>query len=355
MQILSCSTSDHNPIKLDLWAHTNLGPIPFNFSPLWIKEPNFLQIFKESWSQPVNRSPFYVWEEKLRRVKSALKSWAKTLPTPAAERKKLQSQLDAHHLLSEEAYVSKEILDKEVQLQQQYHKACLAEEELWRIKSRCLWLKAEDRNSSFLHRQAQARKCFNSITEIKEETIKHKDFASIKRAAFLHFKNLYSEEVNATQNSCLLDGVLPSISTEMSHHLEAKVNMAEVKNALFAMDPDKASGPDGFPAIFLQTCWHIVEKDLYKMVQKSQAYQKIGGSTNSSFLALVPKEKGTNSFNRFRPISLCNIGYKLITKFIANKLKYILPKIIPENQGGFIHGRQLVDNFILVQEAILSS
>ena len=76
---------------------------------------------------------------------------------------------------------------------------------------------------------------------------------------------------------------------------------------------------------------------------------------NSTFLALIPKEKGANSFNRFRLISLCNIGYKLINKVITNRLKPILPKIIPESQGGFIQGRQIVVNFILVQEAIHSS
>ena len=75
------------------------------------------------------------------------------------------------------------------------------------------------------------------------------------------------------------------------------------------------------------------------MVIKSQAYQKIGGSMNTAFLALIPKEKGTNTFNRFRLISLCNISYKLITKVIANRLKLILPKLIPESQGGFIQGR----------------
>jgi len=121
------------------------------------------------------------------------------------------------------------------------------------------------------------------------------------------------------------------------------------------MDPDKAPGLDGFSARFLQIYWSIVEKDLYKMVLKPQVFQKIGGSTNSDFLALIPKEKGANSFNRFHPISLCNIGKKLITKVIANRLKLILPKIIPESQGGFIQGRQIVDNFILVQEAIHSS
>eukprot|EP00253_Pinus_taeda_P032235 PITA_32235 len=138
----------------------------------------------------------------------------------------------------------------------------------------------------------------------------------------------------------------------MNRSLEAEITKEEVKKALFDMDSDKAPGLDGFSARFLKVCWLIVEKDLFKMIQKSQNSQKIGGSTNSAFLALIPKEKGANNFSRFRLISLCNIGYKLITKIIANRLKPILPRIIPENQGGFIQGRQIMDNFTLVQEAI---
>ena len=91
------------------------------------------------------------------------------------------------------------------------------------------------------------------------------------------------------------------------------------------------------------------------MIWYSQNTNKLGGSTNSSFLALIPKEKGANSFNRFKPISLCNTSYKIITKIIATRLKRILPGIIPENQGGFIKGRKILDNIILVQEAIHSS
>ena len=91
------------------------------------------------------------------------------------------------------------------------------------------------------------------------------------------------------------------------------------------------------------------------MVLKSQACNKICGSTNSAFLALMPKEKGATSFDRFRPISLCNIGYKIITKVIANRLKDVLPRIIPKNQGGFIKGRYIADNIVLIQEANHSS
>lgn len=183
----------------------------------------------------------------------------------------------------------------------------------------------------------------------------HKEFPDIKKAAYLHFKKIFTEDREPLQHQELI-GIIPqAISPRMNTILEAKITKEEVKKALFDMDLDKAPGLDGFSAKFLQVCWPIVEKDLLKMVQKSQNSQKIGGSTNFAFLGLIPKEKGANNFNRFRPISLCNIGYKIITKVIANTLKPILPKIIPENQGGFIQGRQIVDNYTLVQEAIHSS
>ena len=178
-----------------------------------------------------------------------------------------------------------------------------------RLKSRSLWLKAGDRNSSFFHKQAQARKCINSISEIKDGTIIHKGNANIKKVASLHFKSLYSEDINLEQNSEMMERIPSLISAEMNHLLEAKVTKKEVKATLFSMNPDKAPGLDGFSAKFLQICWSIVEKDLYKMVLKSQACKKFRGSTNSAFLSFIPKEKGDNSFNGFHPILLCNIGY----------------------------------------------
>ena len=120
-------------------------------------------------------------------MKTTLKSWVKTLPNPANERKILQCSVEGHHQQAEIADITKEFLDKEAQLQQNFHKACLIEEEYWRLNSHSLWLKVGDRNSSFFHKQAQARKCTNAISEIKDGTITHKDNASIKKASSLHF------------------------------------------------------------------------------------------------------------------------------------------------------------------------
>ena len=82
---------------------------------------------------------------------------------------------------------------------------------------------------------------------------------------------------------------------------------------------------------------------------------KVGGNTNSTFLALIPKEVNPVSFDRFRPISLCNASYKILAKLLANRLKPLLGSLISPLQGGFVKGRHLIDNVIQVQEALHSN
>jgi len=82
---------------------------------------------------------------------------------------------------------------------------------------------------------------------------------------------------------------------------------------------------------------------------------KIGGNTTSTYLSLIPKESNPSSFHHFKLISLCNSFYKIISKVLANQLKPLLPNLISKNQGGFVPNRQIVDNIMLVQEAIHSN
>jgi len=91
------------------------------------------------------------------------------------------------------------------------------------------------------------------------------------------------------------------------------------------------------------------------MLNWIQQKGKIGGYTNVSHLAVIPKEKMSSSFARFRPISLCNSSYKILTKIITTRLKPLLPSLISKNQGGFLANRQISDSILLVQEAIHSS
>ena len=81
----------------------------------------------------------------------------------------------------------------------------------------------------------------------------------------------------------------------------------------------------------------------------------MGGNTNSTFLALIPKEVNPTSFDRLWPIYLCNASYKILAKLLANRLKPLLGALISPLRGGFVKGRHLIDNVIQVQEALHSS
>jgi exonuclease III len=355
-KILPHSVSDHKPILLELMQDRNLGPIPFRLSPAWIQYEGFHDLVAKVWNEKVYGSSFFVWEENLRKLKKVLKDWAKTQKIPTIKRQEAQKNLEDHQLEMEGKEITQESLAKEDHLQRTMHQACKEEEGYWQQKSRNLWLEAGDKNTNYFHKQAEARKQFKAVKEIHDQDQVITDFEGIKNASFETFKDLYTETQSTfpDTNTYPLSLVPSSIHEATNVNILAQVKMQEIKEALDQMNPDKASGPDGFTARFYQNCWEIIKSDLLKMVLKSQRCSKIGGGTNSSFLALIPKEKGVVSFGRFRPISLCNTGYKLITKIIANKLKKILPTIIPENQGGFIKGRKIVDNITLVQEALHS-
>ena len=111
---------------------------------------------------------------------------------------------------------------------------------------------------------------------------------------------------------------------------------------------DKAPGLDIFSFHFYRVCWTIIRKDLLRMIKAFQSKSKVGGCTNSTFLALIPKEVNPTTFDRFRPISLYNASYKIFSKLLANWLKPLLGKSISPLQGGFVKGRHILDNVIQV-------
>jgi hypothetical protein len=80
--ILLHSVSDHKPIMLEISSDKNLGPIPFRFSPAWIQIDGYQNLVTKIWNEQIKGSTFFVWEERLTRLKATLKSWAKTHTSP---------------------------------------------------------------------------------------------------------------------------------------------------------------------------------------------------------------------------------------------------------------------------------
>ena len=77
-------------------------------------------------------------------------------------------------------------------------------------------------------------------------------------------------------------------------------------------------------------------------------------SLNATFIALILKEEQPSKPEKFRPIALCNMIYKFISKVIANRLKPLMPLLISPEQTGYVEGRQILDGIILTHEIIHS-
>eukprot|EP00253_Pinus_taeda_P002562 PITA_02562 len=189
------------------------------------------------------------------------------------------------------------------------------EEEHWRIKSRSLWLKAGDRNTSFFHRQYRVRLSRNHISEIIiAEGHVCKGINKIKEAVESHYRSLYtaSNQGNEEETTDLLSNIPLLVSPEDNFALIQSITEEEIIKVIWSMDSDKAPGPDGFTIHFYKTCWDIIKVDLLKMIKGFMKKAKVGGGTNSTYLALIPKETNPKTFGIFRPISLCNASYKIL-------------------------------------------
>jgi hypothetical protein len=146
---------------------------------------------------------------------------------------------------------------------------------------------------------------------------------------------------------------IPQVVTlEMNALLTCEFTSEEVVMALKQMGPLKAPGPDGLPPLFYQKYWHLLGEDITKVVLNCLNSGKILKAINHTYITLIPKVKNPEDVKEFRPISLCNVIYKILSKVLANRLKKILPQIVSESQSAFVPGRLITDNILVAFETL---
>ena len=106
------------------------------------------------------------------------------------------------------------------------------------------------------------------------------------------------------------------------------------------MAPHTTLGLDGMPPIFYKSFWHVVGEDVTTIVLRALnsgivlCALNLGivpESINTTFISLIPKIKSPKKVLDFRPVSLCNVVYKLIAKVVANRLKNFFANKIPDS------------------------
>ena len=121
----------------------------------------------------------------------------------------------------------------------------------------------------------------------------------------------------------------------------------EIKAALWSLKAFKAPGLDGLHAGFFQRFWLTMGSSVINEVKKVFVDRRVPDYLNRTHIALIPKIQGLETLGNYRPISLCNTVYKIITKIIVARLRPFLDKLISPLQTAFVPGRRGIDNAII--------
>ena len=192
-----------------------------------------------------------------------------------------------------------------------------------------------------LHKLINNDKEFTSQKDILEEV---KSF----------YENIYAEQnVDKEKMKTMSKNITVKLTDEERISIEGNITEYECACALKSMNNNKSPGSDGITTEFYKIFWN----DLKSFYIKSLNYSFKNGSLTTlqkqGIISLLPKkDKDLCSLNNWRPLTLLNTDYKIVTKAIANRIKKFLPNIIDCSQTGFIKGRYIGENIRLVQETI---
>ena len=126
-----------------------------------------------------------------------------------------------------------------------------------------------------------------------------------------------------------LDNLISPVITDEDNLLLCAIpTIDEIKQTLFNLGSNKSPGPDGMSALFYKHYWKVINQDLIEAVTSFFTRGHILTEINHTFITLIPKSDKAAKVNQFRPISLCNTIYKIISKILAARLKPLLHKVI---------------------------
>ncbi|XP_024636247.1 uncharacterized protein [Medicago truncatula] len=355
---MSCSTltklsSDHFPLLLEFQYNECNFKSHFKFMKMWSLKDDCRSLIANSWNANVIGCPMFVLNKKLKILKENLKVWNKNCfgnvqtMVRDAEKKvnviQTKIQNDGH---------TESLLSQEKKAQADMEGALKIQDWFWQEKAKVNWHTDGDRNTAYFHRATKIKNATKLISSLRIHDQVTTNQQQISDHIVQYFNNLFCANSAVLQDPLLVEEVIPNLVTDsINTMLTMLPSQLEIKNAVFDLNKEGASGPDGFGAFFYQTYWDIVSIDVTNAVLEFFTKSWLLPNFNANTLILIPKNPNADTVDQYRPIAMANFKFKIISKIIADRLAKILPGIISEEQRGFIQGRNIKDCICLASEA----
>lgn len=340
--------SDHRPVLVKFINDQELFRGQFRFDKRMVDDPSLVTAIFNSWNSEIskgNHSSIFSIAE----CRRCISVWKQSADFNAKDRiLRLRKELD--ELLS----LQSPIWERVSEIKDQLGDAFSDEEIFWRQKSQDKWLLGGDKNTQFFHATVKANRIGNSLNFLVDENGFEQTLNREKgKIASLYFSELFRSS-SPSNVSAALEGFQSRVTTSMNQDLTKDVTEEEIYNAVFSINCESAPGPDGFTALFFQKYWSFVK---FQVIAEVLGFFKSGvipAEWNHTHLCLIPKVKNPQHMSEVRPISLCSVLYKIISKIISSRLKVFLPDIVSQTQSAYVSDRLISDNILIAHEIMHS-
>ncbi|XP_004310201.1 PREDICTED: uncharacterized protein LOC101298860 [Fragaria vesca subsp. vesca] len=311
------SRSDHVPLGIEILTTRVIRRVKrkrFHIEEFWLRDAECIDVVRNGRVQYSGGDLFQAVCHKIDRTRRALWDWSnRKFGSLKKEIEKTRGRLAVYYDRARLGWSDQE----RVQLEKRLNELMEHEHNYWKQRARIMWL-----------------------TEAEAEV----------QDIVLHYYGQLFTSCNP-RNVDLFTCLFPTVvSQDMNNELTRAFTEEEVLKALKQMHPLKAPGPNGFSPIFYQKYWHIVGKDVTTAVWIFMNSDELIRQVNGTYVTMIPKVKVVEHITQLRPISLCNVLYKLGSKVLANRLKPILKSVIAPNQSAFVPRRHISNNSILAFE-----
>ena len=223
------------------------------------------------------------------------------------------------------------------------------------IRSRSKWIEEGEKPTKYFC-NLESRNYFSKlITRIQlENETEVNDQNEILKETKTFYQKLYSTP--SLKND---DDIIPKIShcnfnkstDSEAEELVGGINYTEVLAFVKTMKNDKCPGSDGFTAEFFKLFWIDIGHYIVRSINYSYNIKEMSNVQKPSIITCIPKPNKSKEFlKNWRPLILLNCTYKIASGCIANRIKSVLDKLIDKDQTGFINGRYIGENIILIYD-----
>ena len=225
-----------------------------------------------------------------------------------------------------------------------------------KIRSRVKWWEEGERSTRYFH-QLEKRKgkeqLWNSIEDDEGDLVDGTE--NIQQIQIQFYRKLYqSQELSFDKKieDKYLGNVDQQLNEESKSRLEEDITIVELSKALLKMSNNKSPGQDGICIEFYKLYWKDIKYDFYGIVRQGLDNHRLAHSSYLAIIKLLYKKGCRSDIRNWRPISLLNTDFKILSKALAERIKIVLPEIINTDQRGYIKGRYIGENIRLIEDVI---